>query len=258
MEFNADIGACAALVQRADPDRFRATMAAPVSARAKLFPIYAMNVEVARAPWVTQEEMIAEMRLQWWRDALLEISDGDQVRRHEVVTPLAAVLSPNLSEALDGLVLARRWDIYRDPFESQADLDRYIDQTSGTLLWAAVRSLGDADESVVRDFGYAAGVANWLQAVPELEAQGRIPLLDGTQDGIKRLARTALERLQSARAQRGRISAVASPALLSGWQTEATLKQAVKDPARVANGALGQSEARKRLGLMIKAATGRW
>ena len=84
--------ACAALVQKADRLRFRVAMAAPVAARGVLFPLYAFNVEVARAPWVTQEAMIAEMRLQWWRDALEEIGQGGRVRRHEVVDALAAVL----------------------------------------------------------------------------------------------------------------------------------------------------------------------
>ena len=82
MQFDADLTACAALVEKADPDRFRAAMAAPVAARAVLFPLYALNVEVTRAPWVTQEPMLAEMRLQWWRDALQEIADGGPVRRH--------------------------------------------------------------------------------------------------------------------------------------------------------------------------------
>ncbi|MEQ8366967.1 MAG: phytoene synthase, partial [Roseicyclus sp.] len=58
--------ACAELVARGDPDRFRATMAAPVDARRVLFPLYAFNIEVSRAPWVTAEPMIAEMRLQFW------------------------------------------------------------------------------------------------------------------------------------------------------------------------------------------------
>ena len=79
MTFSPDLAACAALVQRADPDRFLAVMAAPVAARRVLFPLYAMNVEVSRAPWVTAEPMIAEMRLQWWRDALAEIAGGGAV-----------------------------------------------------------------------------------------------------------------------------------------------------------------------------------
>ena len=76
MTFDADLNACAAMVERADPWRFRAAMAAPVETRKLLFPLYAFNVEVARAPWVTQETMIAEMRLQWWRDALEEVAKG--------------------------------------------------------------------------------------------------------------------------------------------------------------------------------------
>lgn len=64
MSFDADLTACAGLVERGDPDRFRAVMAVPVAARRILFPIFAFNIEVSRAPWVTQETVIAEMRLQ--------------------------------------------------------------------------------------------------------------------------------------------------------------------------------------------------
>ena len=88
------IEACASLVRDGDPDRFAAAVAAPVPARAVLFPIYAFNLEVARAPWVTAEPMIAEMRLQWWRDVLSEIEAGGDVRRHEVATPLGAAIGP--------------------------------------------------------------------------------------------------------------------------------------------------------------------
>lgn len=82
------VEACAKLVERGDPDRFLAVMAAPVAARAQLLPLYAFNLEVARAPWVTKEPMIAEMRLQWWRDVVAEASP----RAHEVVSPFHAVI----------------------------------------------------------------------------------------------------------------------------------------------------------------------
>ena len=52
MDERDDFSACAALVERGDPGRFRATMAAPLAARRVLFPLYAFNLEVARAPWV--------------------------------------------------------------------------------------------------------------------------------------------------------------------------------------------------------------
>jgi len=185
VKFDADLSACAGLVQKGDPDRFMAAMAAPVAARAVLFPIYALNVEVARAPWVTQEAMIAEMRLQWWRDALGEIAAGGSVRRHEVVTPLARVISADQAVILDEVITARRWDIYKEPFEEAAQFASHIDHSTGSLMWVAAQALGPADESVVRDYAYAAGLANWLRAVAQLQARGRVPLVDAAPDAVR-------------------------------------------------------------------------
>jgi len=258
MQFDADLSACAALVQRADPDRFMAAMAAPVAARPVLFPLYALNVEVSRAPWVTGEAMIAEIRLQWWRDALAEIAAGGMVRRHEVLTPLAKVITPAQASDLDEMVTVRHWDIYRDPFEDPGHFERYINQTSGSLMSVAARCLGTVDEGVVRDFAYGTGLANWLRAVPELQARGRMPLLDGSHEAIRALASDGLERLTRARGNRALVSRAAGPALLVGWQAQSLLRQALRDPGRVEAGTLGQSEIGRRLSLMAKVVTGRW
>ncbi len=258
VQFDDDVKACAALVHRADPDRFMAAMAAPIAARSVLFPIYAMNVEVARAPWVTQEAMIAEMRLQWWRDALQEIAEGQTVRRHEVVTPLSRVISPHLAATLDEYVAVRRWDIYRDPFEDESHFEAYINHSSASLMVASAQALGAADETVLRDYGYAVGVSNWLRAIPDLESRGRIPLLDGTPEGVRSLAANAQDRLQRARLNSHAVSAEARPALFTGWQADWVLRQAVARPERVAAGALAQGEIRRRLSLMWAAASGRW
>lgn len=258
MQFDADLTACADLVQQGDPDRFLATMAAPVEARPLLFALYAFNIELARAPWASQESMIAEMRVQWWRDAGAEIAEGKTVRRHYVATPLGRLLKPDLAACIDDMAEARRWDIYKDPFDDQAEFDRYIDRTSGSLMWMAAASLGPADEEAVREFAYGAGIANWLRAIPELEAQKRIPLLDGTQEGVQALARKGLEKIQNAKSKRNSISKPAAPAMLAGWQAEAVLHQAICQPERVAQGLLGQSEIRRKASLMWKAASGRW
>lgn len=258
MEFDADLTGCADLVRRADPDRFQAVMAAPAAMRGLLFALYAFNIELARAPWVSAEPMIAEMRVQWWRDVTDEIASGAAVRRHFVATPLAGLLNRDLAGQLGEICEARRWDVYREPFADQAAFDRYIDHTSGNLMWVAATSLGQADEGVVRAFAYGVGVANWLRAIPDLEARGRVPLLDGTPGGVRALAQKALMQLEKARLKRSAVSPEAGAALLVGWQAGAILKQAIADPSRVADGTLGQSEARRRLSLMVRAATGRW
>jgi phytoene/squalene synthetase len=254
------LAACAELVERADPDRFLAALAAPVAARRVLLPLFAFNVEVSRAPWVTEEPMIAEMRLQWWRDALEEIGQGRPPRAHEVVGPLAEVLDGQGAEVLDRAVAARRWDIYRDAFEDAAQFSDYIDATSGGLMWAAARALGAAPESepVVRDFAWGAGLAAFLRAVPELEARGRRPLPDGRPGAVQALAREGLLRIARARRSRHGLTAGVAPALYPGWQAAAILRQAAAAPGRVAEGTLGLSEFSRRARLLALGLTGRW
>ncbi|SEO45924.1 Phytoene/squalene synthetase [Salinihabitans flavidus] len=250
-----DLSACADLVRRGDPDRFLAVMAAPPDARVRLFPIYAFNLEVARAPWVTQEPLIAEMRLQWWRDALEEIATGGTVRRHEVVTPLSDCLSPDMARTLDTLIEARRWDVHEQSFESEDAFRAYIEATGGTLMLVAGQSLGAQDVDLLSDAGYATGLANWFCAIPELEARGKQPLADGRPEAVQALAREGLARLK--RARRGAIERGARPALLAAWQAGAVLTRAAKDPARVAEGKLLSSEFRRRATLLVRVMTGR-
>ncbi|KAB2881303.1 MAG: phytoene synthase, partial [Albidovulum sp.] len=78
------IEACARLVEEGDPERFAATMAAAPEARLRLWPLYAVNLEIARAPWAAREPMLAEMRLQWWIDTLRELAAGGARAGHPV------------------------------------------------------------------------------------------------------------------------------------------------------------------------------
>lgn len=234
--------ACAGIVQRGDPDRFLAAMAAPPAARRVLFPLYAFNVEVARAPWVTEEPMIAEMRLQWWRDALEEIAEARNVRRHEVTDALADVLDPDGARALDRLVAARRWDVYKDAFEDAAHFEEYLDATAGELMWQAARPLGGKDRDVAIGLGRMAGLARYLTAVSALEAKGRVPLLDGREAAIADMARSALRAFKRPKAM--------NPAYLEAWQAEPVLRQIAKAPWRVAQGSVGISPFRSKWRLL--------
>lgn len=254
MIWSDDLTACAAIVERGDPLRFRTAMMAPVAQRGALFALYAFNVEVSRAPWVTQEAMIAEMRLQWWRDVLEEIAGGGPVRRHEVATPLAQVLNPEQARLLDALVAARRWDIYRDPFEDAVDLARYIEQTAGHLMGVAASLLGDAPQDIVRKAGYAAGIGAWLRAIPALEAAGRVPLLDGTPKGVADLAQSALAALAQARKGRADVPRACAPALLPATAMEPALRLACRVPQAVVAGALSEPG----VAFTLRAAFMRW
>ncbi len=248
------VDACAELVRRGDPDRFLAVMASPPEARAQLFPLYAFNLEVARAPWVTQEALIAEMRLQWWRDVVANAASG-AARAHEVAGPLHELIRDfGLPvEVMDRLISARRWDIHRDPHEGADALVTYLEDTGAGLMWLAARALGapDAAEGPVRAYGWASAAAMYIRALPELAARGRQPLPDGV--SVQDLARQGLQNLAEARKARKAVPKDVAPALLAGWKAEALLRQVVAGRSSPA-----LSEARRRWLLLRQAFTGRW
>ena len=251
---------CAQIVRKSDPDRFFATMTAAPDQRAKLFAIYAFNVEVAHLPWVSGEPLIAEMRLQWWQDSIEAMFNEATVLQHEVITVLAQVVrecglnKPDFTE----LIAARRWDIYSDPFQDLADMQNYLKATSGNLMAIAGQALGIDPPAVeaARDYGAAAGLAGFLQAVPELTSRGRVPLPDAGSDFLRGLAKEALIRMDQARGNRALLPAL--PALLAGAQARPILKLVVKQPERVAAGRLGRSEFRRKGRLLVQSMLRRW
>ena len=251
------VDACATLVERGDPDRFAATMAAPPASRLHLWPLYAFNLEIARAPWVSQQPLIAEMRLQFWRDVI----DATQPRAHEVAGPLQALIrqTPALSPLLGQMIDARQHDIARQPFASATAFDAYIEATAATLMWAAALTLGAPPhaETAFRALGWAAGLATYLRAVPNLTARNLHPLPNTNPDAIRTLAAEGLNHLAIARAKRAHLTA-AFAAALPAWQASPLLTQAHHNPTRVSEGTLALSDFRKRGGLLWMTLTGRF
>lgn len=167
------IQACANIVHRADTARWRAAMAAPLASREVLLPIYAANVEISRAPWVTQEPLIAHMRLQWWRDALDEIEKGKQ-RSHEVIDALAPLMTSVSTAHLQRGIDARAWDIEKTPFASPAELKGYVADTAFAPMMTGYLCLGGESDHQAAVYGLAfgLGMSRFLQAVCDLQGAG--------------------------------------------------------------------------------------
>ncbi len=250
------IDACAALVARADPDRWAAVLAAPVRARAAMIVLFAYNIEISRAPWASAQDLIAQMRLQWWRDVLLEATP----RAHEVASPLHDLLAQGRVDraVLDAMAAARTWEIYSEPFLTQDDFEDYINATSGGLVWACAQALGAGAgaEGAARAYGRALGVANFLRAAPELTARGRRPLLGDSDEAIAALARNALQSWDLARSKRRDLGA-AWPAALPCVQAGAILKMASRQPHLVRQGGLHLAPMQARARLIWASITGR-
>lgn len=250
------VDACAAMVARSDPDRFASAMTAPMHVRGDLMVLYAFNLEVARAPWVTSEPLLAEMRMQWWTDTLEEIATGKPARAHEVAGPLSEMIRRHAlpTEPLRALISARRLDVDPGPPEDWEALWRYLDAVAGGLMATAARVLG-ADERVARAahrFGTTAGAARYIEALPPLLQAGHQPLPVAGEEGVATLARQALTRLERLRPPRATL-----PAFLAGWTARAVLKTAAQRPERALAGQISRPEAWRRLSLIRAVILGR-
>ncbi len=248
------IAACAEMVRRGDADRFLAAMAAPPASRELLWPLYAFNLEVARAPWLTQEPIIAEMRLQFWRDTLDEIAAGHPPRAHEVAAPLHA-LHDEVGlpvPALHRMIDARRADISRAPFASAQALWTYLEDSAGALMWASVAVLGGGDEAASMSLGRVSGLAAWLDAQPAVIAQGWQAMDSAHYPDMIDRGLADLATLKRHDFRQG------TPAARAAWQARNILTRAKSDPGAIAAGRLGGSEFFRRGSLLVRTLRGRW
>jgi len=166
--YEASLAACAATVRRSDPDRYFSALFAPTAKRPFLFALYALNHEFARVAESVREPMLGHIRLQWWREALVEARQGTP-RRHDVVEAMAVVFSScDLpGKLIDQMIDARAFDVSGDEFPDDAALERYLDHTSATLMRLAAHVLGGAGrfERPLTHAGIAYGLTGVARSV---------------------------------------------------------------------------------------------
>jgi 15-cis-phytoene synthase len=236
MTIEADLKACEEAVRRADPDRYLSALFAPSDRRELLFALYAFNHELARIAETVREPMMGDIRLEWWREAIIEARDG-RPRANFVACALAELFArsgPPL-ELFETMIEARQFDVSAEIFPDMRALVSYADATSGALMRIALQILcdGAGPGDVAHEAGVAYGLAGVLRALPHHAARRKLYLpadvlkaegvdadsvLSGKADhaalhaAIARVAAVARAHYESAHAQR--VSSQALPALL--------------------------------------------
>jgi phytoene synthase len=173
----ADRSYCAELVRQQDSDRYLTALFAPPPRRADLLAPYAFNAEVARGREAVSEPMLGHIRLQWWRDAITEIYDGEP-RHHQVVQPLASAIRRHTlpREPFERLIDARELDLSDGPPDYLEQLIAYAEASSGGLTRLALFILGVSDEpshAAGELVGTAWALTGLMRALPHLLQQGR-------------------------------------------------------------------------------------
>ena len=270
------LAACAETLRAHDPDRFGICLLAPVEARPRLLTLYALNLELARAPLASNEPLIAEMRLQWWIERLEEIGAG-RVPSHDLLAPLAEAWG---SRAAGFAVLAeaRRRDCLREPHDGPEAVARYVRDTAVPLALLAAEAMAggaaaggftppdprgifsherndDPAVAVIAAQAEGVGLANWLAALPALQGLG-LGLWDPSPQALAEVAGLARGKLDEARAGRRHVPRRLAPVLFPGAQVKLVLEAAPQGIEVLA--AAQPSEFRKRLALTRFALTHRW
>ncbi|NND20066.1 MAG: hypothetical protein HKN98_15955 [Silicimonas sp.] len=122
-------------------------------------------------------------------------------------------------------------------------------------MWISAHLLGahvTAAPAIVA-LGSVTALVRFLAAVPDLEARGRIPLIDGRKGAVAELAKTALAAYPGRLRDHAGIPRKARAALIEAWQTRPLLEQIARAPERVAEGRVGLSEFEKRVRLFLAA-----
>ena len=160
---------CGSATKKHDYDRFLITLFAKPEVREDLYALYAFNHEVAKIREAVSEPMLGEIRLQWWRESIEGIAEGNP-RNHEVVLPLNTAFHNHglTTDMFMKVIDARAADIYDENPATLKDFETYLGNTSGNLMEIAAWMLGERDQHVLtitHDLGLVWGLIGTLRAL---------------------------------------------------------------------------------------------
>ena len=241
-----------ALVRRVDEDRWMASRFASADARQRLMAIYAVNYEIARTAEVVKEPALGDIRLAWWRDAIVDALGGKSSDQHEALAALraahrATALSPR---HFTTLIEARRHDLDVAPFEDWAAFDAYVDATAGSVMRLAAEACGVIDGEHAPFISRAAwlwGSVGLLRAEARWRGRGRALWPSGSSsDALLARVDAALKELRAMRAP--------APALFPAYGYLANVAAYMRGLRRDAP---PRAPLARRLRIVLAAATGR-
>lgn len=164
-----------------EPDRYLAALLSPKPARDDLITLAAFAAEVRRIPLIVSDPHLAEIRLRWWRDAVLSgeassASGHAAADRFRNVVARHALPVTDLETWFDALAHT----YYAAAPEDEAHLALEHELIEGTLFRFAARIAGAVDSAVLdaamRNGAIAYGLARLGLDFPHILARGRVPL----------------------------------------------------------------------------------
>jgi len=157
---------CLDQLRRLDHDRYLSVLLAPAERRAPLAALGALEAELDHIPQTVSEPMLGQIRFQWWRDTLEQMTPtshpGHEVAEALVDTLFVGGLSP--SDLLPMIDL-RSAQLTAEPFATTRDLVTSVEQLVKVSLEARL-ALMAGSKTVGIDMLVAEGIVRHLRRIP--------------------------------------------------------------------------------------------
>ncbi|MEL6213318.1 MAG: squalene/phytoene synthase family protein [Pseudomonadota bacterium] len=138
-------------MRRHDPDRWLALSYVSEDERKRLIALCALQIELRQIPAAVSEPPLGEIRLQWWREALDEVTGDGPVRAHPVVACLrdAAAVDREARAAFERAIDARGRLLYDEPFATIDDLCQWADVAEGFMATVSSDASAPAERATL-------------------------------------------------------------------------------------------------------------
>ncbi len=158
-EEQLETATAAELVKARSLERYWSTFLAPAPMQAPLIVLYAFDAELDHVVAAIREPMVAQIRLQWWRDAI-ELAEPGMKTGNPVADALSGViLTLDLpKERLTSMIDARTAEVAGSPPSDMEGLRSLLREAEGTVFELAASLLGDRSEAA-KEAAAHAGVA---------------------------------------------------------------------------------------------------
>ena len=179
---------CQAELRKTDPIRYFSLLTAPQEHRPALFALFSFAAEIERIPRLVSDPSLGEIRLQWWRDIVIDHQmDSETGCGAANIGPLATALKQTQrhydlpSERLCQIIDAHRFDLYNDPMPDLATYETYAGETASLPLLLGCRILAhDLHPDEIADLcghaGMALALGNHLMEWPDWAKTNRLVL----------------------------------------------------------------------------------
>lgn len=172
-----------------EPDRYLASLLAPKTVRSDLMALAAFTAEINKIPLVVSDPHLAEIRLQWWRDAVL--APQPSATGNPVADAFAQVLAQQADDMralTDDWFDAVAYTFYPSGPETESDLFTELELREGTPFLLAARICGAEPSSALQQItacaGRAYGLARLGVSMAHDFARGRFPLPQVSEAGL--------------------------------------------------------------------------